>query len=292
MKLEYLLLSLVLLLSSCGGGGGSNSGKVSEDNSVNLSGIAATGIIKNAKVSAYLFENNIKGSLIDSTITNNNGEYNLQLKTNKKTTILIELVGITGRSAIICDNSLGCSYNNIKYNFGVEYPIDSNFKLTSIVDSQPNTEYQTNITPLTDILVNLVMSGQSIAQANNKIIKYFKLDDSIDLIKLKPINITENINDISDIDLEGLLIISSFEDKNIDIKTKISNTINAINKNLDYDKNINDFIIPSIATAKIIKDKNNHLNGEVNNLINKMKESIINIDSPIEFPKNIQLPQI
>lgn len=282
---KFILLVVFSLLTACGGGeGGSNNGDGGNNNEIpntgnsSFSGTAATGIIKEAEVKAYIYNlsNRTKGKLLSSTTTDkDNGSYSLNFDTDKDITILVELKGINGQSKVTCDSASGCFYNNKRYKFGADYDIDDNFTLTSITEYKSGVASQVHLTPLTHIITQLVESStKSISQSNTQIAQLFHLSTDTLLTDIKPIDITKNNMETSNISkksLKTMLIISSFEEKGRNVEKSMNNLISKLKNNEVTKESVKKILIKSILSAKAIKQKNNRLAQTLNELIDDIK---------------------
>lgn len=75
-----LLLTCSLLLSACGSGGGGSSDSATERPSGEAKGIAQHGPVRNANISAYDWSTGTKGRFINSTQSDDVGEYSLSIQ--------------------------------------------------------------------------------------------------------------------------------------------------------------------------------------------------------------------
>ena len=228
-KSSVALCVTVGLLSGCFGGGSSSPTPTptppppptpTPTASVEVSGIAAKGIIKNGVVK--LFRVNADGTLgtelattVSPVLTDNKGNYTAEVSEDYQGAIKIEITPGSD-TKMVCDVIDGCG-NGVA--FGSELTLDQNFKLAAVTkakkeEGQDKAIVKTNVTPLTDIAAAIfeqtvadagttqVNAEDVVKAANKQVAQIFKLGDGVDVSEIPVIDITSE-DDIEGADAES-----------------------------------------------------------------------------------------
>lgn len=144
-------LFLAVLLSACGGDNASESAPASDANpteSANspteVTGRAAKGILRSARVDAYALENGQHRHL-DGTVTNDSGDFSLELSGLNQPVLLEVTPAGDGSTRMVCDAVDGCGSTD----FGGAVALSGDFRLTALVAPDELDQGAVAITPLT-----------------------------------------------------------------------------------------------------------------------------------------------
>lgn len=122
----------------------------------NISGTGAKGILQNFEVIAYAFVNGVQAPL-GGTTTNGFGQYSLDLpRSHIGSPILIQLrPSADGRSSMVCDLTIGCGSD---VEFGEPFPVPraSDFTLQAMMPATQDNSV-VNITLFTDLAARLAL---------------------------------------------------------------------------------------------------------------------------------------
>ena len=135
------LASAVALLAGCGGGGGGGGDTTVPVVATGgaIGGVAAKGILKNAKVTAYCGNSEAAADLLTTGVTDTAGAYSLKWTT--ACTKPLKLVVALGTGTTMADEATG-----------KDVTPPAGFKLSALV-ADPSTTATKNITPFTDMAV-------------------------------------------------------------------------------------------------------------------------------------------
>lgn len=149
-KLKFGLgLTVIAALAACGGGGGGAALAP-----VELTGVAAKGLIKGGMVKAYTVTNGVVSSTaVESAETNDKGEYKLT-KIPADALVKLEVVPIEGKTKVVDETD------------GTEYTPASDFKLSAVLAVVPGAANEAHITPATEMVVQRAQALGGIT-ANN-----------------------------------------------------------------------------------------------------------------------------
>ncbi len=200
----------ILFLAACGSGGGGGGGDTGSaaGSGDTLGGTSSKGIIQGGVVNAYGFtdggEINRAVRIANQTITASDGSYQLALNENyqRGSAVLVEITASAGDapSMMICDLSV-CQRDgsgNPTVSFGDVYPLNSNFKMSSLVPD-PTGNTVANITPLTsaaaeigiDRIANGAAPKAAAEAANTQVIDRLALPAGAKLTELPIVNIVD-----------------------------------------------------------------------------------------------------
>ncbi len=159
IKIKNKMLTLVILaLAGCGGGGDVGGDKLDPSaGNVSLSGQAAKGILKNAKVSAYAVSNGVMSSQALQTVTtDSNGAYSFSL--SKSTNPIVVQVEAVAGTTMLDESQVNAdgSFKEISV---------KDLKLRSFVSDLQN-EVVVQINALTDVAVQIA-EGAKDKKTNN-----------------------------------------------------------------------------------------------------------------------------
>lgn len=190
----YIAIAASAGLTGCGGGSDSSSTGTSNQQ-VQLSGLVAKGIIKNALVSAYGDQDKdgqYDSSPLTQTSTDANGDYSLDLPVGYTGPINIQITkGINGK--MVCDITNGCKGGAVS--FGEEYDLPQGFLLEAVdnISSDSNTSKPVSVTSLTHMAAKYAKSkganAEAVQAANEKVSKLVGVSN---LTGTRPINITDS----------------------------------------------------------------------------------------------------
>lgn len=150
-KLKFGLgLTVIAALAACGGGGGGGAALAP----VELTGVAAKGLIKGGMVKAYTVTNGVVSTTaVESAETNDKGEYKLT-KIPADALVKLEVVPIEGKTKVVDETD------------GTEYTPASDFKLSAVLAVVPGAANEAHITPATEMVVQRAQALGGIT-ANN-----------------------------------------------------------------------------------------------------------------------------
>lgn len=223
MRVCLSSLMLVSLLAGCGGGGGGGDASpsttptggtpsVSENPSApppprysSISGIAAKGIIGNARITAYdIGDDGSRGAMLGVAQTGIDGKFTLEILA-QSTPVWLELSGGTG-AFMLCDSLDGCgetsnttydANQNGQVDFGEKMALPPGFGLRALVPAAEDNSVSANISLLTHMAAAYAetfpqgIDGLSIAMANSQTANLFALDGDV---------LTTTVPDVSQID--------------------------------------------------------------------------------------------
>lgn len=206
---QLIVIPVISALAACGGGGGSSSSESSsqspsQPSAIQLSGTVNKGIVRNGLVSVYSIEAGQTGSLLATTSTNSNGQFQVRV-TGYEGPVYIEVTAATSGtpSTMVCDVAAGCgtfaagsnydSNNNQVIDFGESFELASDFSLTAALPSSALGS-QVAVTTLTHLATQFAtqfpqgINDISIAVALSKVQNLFGIDAN--LLNLNAVDIT------------------------------------------------------------------------------------------------------
>lgn len=134
-----LILSGILSLAACGGGGGGDSSVPAATTGGTIAGVAAKGILKNARVTAFCGNSEAAADKLADTTTDTAGAYSLKWTLN--CTKPLRLIVALAAGTTIADEATG-----------KDVTPPAGFTLRALV-ADPSTTTTKNITPFTDMAV-------------------------------------------------------------------------------------------------------------------------------------------
>src|SRR5690606_18617864 len=206
---QLIVIPVISALAACGGGGGSSSSESSsqspsQPSAIQLSGTVNKGIVRNGLVSVYSIEAGQTGSLLATTSTNSNGQFQVRV-TGYEGPVYIEVTAATSGtpSTMVFDVAAGCgtfaagsnydSNNNQVIDFGESFELASDFSLTAALPSSALGS-QVAVTTLTHLATQFAtqfpqgINDISISVALSKVQNLFGIDAN--LLNLNAVDIT------------------------------------------------------------------------------------------------------
>jgi len=186
---------LALFIVACGGGGSESSDSASTESSTStassIQGKVVKGVVKNATVTAFRVESGLVGSVLTSTTTNSQGQYNLRFS-NYEGPVYIEVTPIGNSTQMVCDAASGCgefigltdldSNNNGLIDFGESFQVPADFILTAALPNSTSAS-NVNVSTLTHLAAQLATSypqginDVSISVAQSQLENLFQITD-------------------------------------------------------------------------------------------------------------------
>lgn len=211
-KLALSLLTAGVLSFTLAACSSSSSSKKSEDETppagggastaALVSGVAAKGILQGALVQAC--SDTACNDVLASTDTKTDGSYELTIPDSFNGVAIIRVSQQNG-AKMICDVADGCG-DSVK--FGDTVDMEDGLTLRSAANVEPGTTPKVHITPITDLLVTAAEQSRTLSSvpldqntldAGKKAVQeLLGLDSTVDITRVKPVDITKADADVSD----------------------------------------------------------------------------------------------
>lgn len=179
------------LLAGCSG----SSDSITPSSTTSLSGTAAKGIIKQAKVTAEELVGTT-WTLRGEATTDNNGDYTLTMSGYTNGVVRVTVTP-TASTRMVCDAPSGCiSADGSTTPFGSDATLATDFSMKSVVPPVTTADNKAYVTPLTDMVAaNLEqnptgINSDTIKQKSSQVAATFGLGD---ILRTRPIDITKGI---------------------------------------------------------------------------------------------------
>jgi len=186
------ILSLGLLLIN--GCSDSSSDEVAESENSKINGVASKGLIVRGVVTAFaITDNKISETPLATTLTDENGEYTIDLGDYIGPVHLVVMPAEDGSSTVKCDAELGCDTNGddvVDVLFGKQMDLD--FTMEAMVPkAERGTTVQGSITPMTHMAASYArefgLKEVAIRRANERVEQLLGV---VGILETKPIDVT------------------------------------------------------------------------------------------------------
>lgn len=190
----------LLMLGGCGSDGGGGGIVAPPPASATISGVAAKGILKGARVQACVDAD--CSEQLGETTSGTSGSFNINVPSNSGVVVLKVSNPAGGGATMVCD-ALECQDEaGTTVAFGESLPMPTNLELRSVAEvSDTASAVETHVSPLTEILVRAALisepgtggtlSAAAVDSGKKAVRELFGLSADVDVTRVQPIDLTD-----------------------------------------------------------------------------------------------------